>query len=87
MLLCGCAHEPPEPRTVFVPKEVIKTEVVKAEVPPYLRAPIHQSAAPAWVAPSSPAAHSCLDAENDVLLKLWLYDLEYRVELWERWSQ
>jgi hypothetical protein len=90
ILLCaGCAAPSP-----LAPIRIVET--VTVEVPVFVRAtpPAELVAAsvapsdglPVFVSPSDPAATSAMTEEGERALRLWILELNARLDAWRRWA-
>lgn len=92
-LLSACSNAqvqqaPPEPKII----RVVETQTVEVPVyvhpspPAELMEPFRPDDLPFFVGPDDPAATSALTPENEVKLRLLLYDLQARDRAWRAWA-
>lgn len=86
MLLTGCSDKQQmigPVRTVEVKVPFLEQKVPPAEL---LRTPIPADQLPEFVAPTNPAASSCLTPKGEPQIRSLFIDRESKLDAWEKWG-
>lgn len=81
-MLAGCATA--DPQVIYKTQQVEVQVPVKRLAPDELVTPLKLDL-PAFIAPSDPAASSCLSVDGEKKLQLTLWDLRARIDGWDAW--